>query len=186
MGRIRSGLFRLGRMGLASVADSLAPALNETTRVFGERVRKRRQELGLKRGGCCGAVRVHWTQLGKVERGQRSLRLETIVKIAAGLDVDAGRLVAKLPMPWSIASENACVYRGMQEAAGIHIALARKGSNPDQGLLEPVRAGQTGFKGSTTPCLSPGYLRTTSLPTSVSRKTRSIHGSLTKRCRSTK
>jgi len=44
----------------------------------------------------CG---VHWTQLGKVERGQRSLRLETIVKIAAGLDIDAGELMRGLPMP---------------------------------------------------------------------------------------
>ena len=99
MGRIRSGLFRLGRMRLAPVADSLAPALNETTRVFGERVRKRRQELGLSQEAAAVQCGIHWTQLGKVERGQRSLRLETIVKIAAGLDIDAGRLVSKLPMP---------------------------------------------------------------------------------------
>ena len=81
------------------MADSLAPALNETTRVFGERVRKRRQELGLSQEAASVRCGIHWTQLGKVERGQRSLRLETIVKIAAGLDIDAGRLVAKLPMP---------------------------------------------------------------------------------------
>lgn len=31
---------------------------------------------------------------GKIERGQRSLRLETIVKIADGLDIHAGRLVS--------------------------------------------------------------------------------------------
>lgn len=99
MGRIRSGLFRVGRMRLASVADSLAPALNDTTRAFGERVRKRRLELGLSQEAAAVRCGIHWTQLGKVERGQRSLRLETIVKIAAGLDIDAGRLVAKLPMP---------------------------------------------------------------------------------------
>jgi hypothetical protein len=34
-----------------------------------------------------------------VERGQRSLRLETIVKIAEGLDIDAGDLVSGLPVP---------------------------------------------------------------------------------------
>jgi transcriptional regulator with XRE-family HTH domain len=44
----------------------------------------------------CG---IHWTQLGKVERGQRSLRLETIIKIADGLDIDAGNLVSGLPVP---------------------------------------------------------------------------------------
>jgi len=74
-------------------------ALNETTRVFGERVRQRRRELGLSQEAAAVRCGIHWTQLGKVERGQRSLRLETIVKIAAGLDVDPGKLVAGLPDP---------------------------------------------------------------------------------------
>ncbi len=99
MGRIHSGLFRLGRMRLAPVADPVSAALNETTRVFGERVRERRLELGLSQEAAAVRCGIHWTQLGKVERGQRSLRLETIVKIADGLDVDAGRLVTKLPKP---------------------------------------------------------------------------------------
>ena len=72
-------------------------ALNETTRVFGERVRARRVELGLSQEAAAVRCAIHWTQLGKVERGQRSLRLETIVKIAGGLDVDPGELVRALP-----------------------------------------------------------------------------------------
>lgn len=74
-------------------------ALNETTRVFGERVRQRRLELELSQEAAAVRCGIHWTQLGKVERGQRSLRLETIVKIAAGLDVDPGELVRALPAP---------------------------------------------------------------------------------------
>jgi transcriptional regulator with XRE-family HTH domain len=74
-------------------------ALNETTRAFGERVRDRRTELGLSQEAAAVRCGIHWTQLGKVERGQRSLRLETIMKIAAGLDVDAGALVTGLPAP---------------------------------------------------------------------------------------
>lgn len=74
-------------------------ALNETTRVFGERVRERRLELGLSQEAAAVRCGIHWTQLGKVERGQRSLRLETIVKIADGLDVDPGELVRALPAP---------------------------------------------------------------------------------------
>lgn len=74
-------------------------ALNDTTRVFGERVRQRRLDLGLSQEAAAVRCGIHWTQLGKVERGQRSLRLETIVKIAAGLDVDPGKLVAGLPEP---------------------------------------------------------------------------------------
>lgn len=78
-------------------AESSAP--NETTRVFGERVRQRRLELGLSQEAAAVRCGIHWTQLGKVERGQRSLRLETIVKIADGLDVDPGVLVNGLPTP---------------------------------------------------------------------------------------
>ncbi|OBK45627.1 transcriptional regulator [Mycobacterium kubicae] len=79
--------------------DHVKPALNETTRVFGERVRDRRLALGLSQETAAMRCGIHWTQLGKVERGQRSLRLETIVKIADGLGVDAGDLVRQLPLP---------------------------------------------------------------------------------------
>ena len=86
--------------------DVPKPALNDTTRVFGERVRKRRQALRLSQEAAALRCGVHWTQLGKVERGQRSLRLETIVKIADGLEIDAGRLVSKLPVPSAAATRN--------------------------------------------------------------------------------
>ncbi|WP_435673841.1 helix-turn-helix domain-containing protein [Mycolicibacter senuensis] len=100
MGALRSGRFRLSRMSLDTVLDDQPnPALNETTRVFGERVRDRRTVLGLSQESAAVRCGIHWTQLGKVERGQRSLRLETIVKIAAGLDIDPGELVSQLPMP---------------------------------------------------------------------------------------
>ena len=99
MGMTRSGLFCLGRMGLGFMSDDRAkPGLNETTRVFGERVRQRRQELGLSQEAAADRCGIHWTQLGKVERGQRSLRLETIVKIADGLSIDPGVLVSDLPL----------------------------------------------------------------------------------------
>jgi transcriptional regulator with XRE-family HTH domain len=85
---------------VASVQDERSkPALNETTREFGERVRNRRVTLGLSQEAAAVRSGIHWTQLGKVERGQRSLRLETIVKIADGLAVDAGELVSGLPVP---------------------------------------------------------------------------------------
>lgn len=99
MGRIHSGLLRAGPMRLALVPDSVSSALNETTREFGERVRQRRLKLGLSQEAAAVRCGIHWTQLGKVERGQRSLRLETIVKIGRGLEVDPGSLVSGLPIP---------------------------------------------------------------------------------------
>lgn len=86
-------------MRLSTMPTAESSALNETTRVFGERVRQRRLELGLSQEAAAVRCGIHWTQLGKVERGQRSLRLETIVKIADGLDVDPGVLVNGLPTP---------------------------------------------------------------------------------------
>jgi transcriptional regulator with XRE-family HTH domain len=87
-------------MWLTIVSDDRSkPAVNETTRVFGERVRNRRLALGLSQEAAAVHCGIHWTQLGKVERGQRSLRLETIVKIAEGLQMDAGDLVSELPLP---------------------------------------------------------------------------------------
>ena len=99
MGLKRSGLFRLSQMKLAVMPDQVQPPLNETTRAFGERVRERRRALGISQETAAVRCGIHWTQLGKVERGQRSLRLETIVKIARGLDIDAGALVSGLPAP---------------------------------------------------------------------------------------
>jgi transcriptional regulator with XRE-family HTH domain len=87
-------------MWLTIVSDVRSkPPLNETTRVFGERVRDRRVALELSQEAAAARCGIHWTQLGKVERGQRSLRLETIIKIADGLDIDAGILVSGLPVP---------------------------------------------------------------------------------------
>lgn len=74
-------------------------SLNVTTAAFGLRVKTRRLELGLSQEAAAVRCGIHWTQLGKVERGQRSLRLETLVRIADGLDIDAGLLVTGLPVP---------------------------------------------------------------------------------------
>jgi transcriptional regulator with XRE-family HTH domain len=88
-------------MGLATVPDPepKQSAVNRTTAAFGERVRRRRLELGLSQEAAAVQCGIHWTQLGKVERGQRSLRLETIIRIADGLSIDAGLLVSGLPGP---------------------------------------------------------------------------------------
>lgn len=75
------------------------PALSPTTREFGARVRARREWLGLSQEAAAVRCGIHWTQLGKVERGQRSLRLENILRIAAGLETTPGELLDGLPVP---------------------------------------------------------------------------------------
>jgi transcriptional regulator with XRE-family HTH domain len=44
----------------------------------------------------CG---VHWSALGSIERGQRNPSVVTLLRIAAGLQIDPGDLVAGLSPP---------------------------------------------------------------------------------------
>lgn len=74
------------------------PSANPTLEAFGARVRARRQELGLSQEAAAERIGVHWTYLGQVERGQRSARVENIVKLAAGLGVAPGQLLDGLPI----------------------------------------------------------------------------------------
>ncbi|MFD6223079.1 helix-turn-helix domain-containing protein [Nocardia asteroides] len=86
------------------------PALNPTTREFGARVRDRRMAIGLSQETAAVRCGIHWTQLGKVERGQRSLRLETIMKIADWLDIDAGVLVSESPQRRAARADDQFAY----------------------------------------------------------------------------
>jgi transcriptional regulator with XRE-family HTH domain len=73
--------------------------LSPATRVFGERVRAKREALGLSQEALADQCGVHWTFLGQVERGQRNLSLHNQLKIAAGLGIDPGELVQGLKAP---------------------------------------------------------------------------------------
>ncbi|WP_421874664.1 helix-turn-helix domain-containing protein [Mycolicibacterium wolinskyi] len=79
-------------------APSQSP-ISDTTREFGRRVAERRNELGLSQEAAAERIGLHWTYLGQVERGRRNLTLHNIIKIARGLETDAGKLVEGLPSP---------------------------------------------------------------------------------------
>ena len=66
---------------------------------FGRRIRQLREAQGLSQEELAHRCRVHWTFLGQVERGQRGIRLDNIVKVSNGLGVPAGDLVNDLPAP---------------------------------------------------------------------------------------
>lgn len=78
-------------------APSQSP-ISPATREFGRRVAARRHELGLSQEKAAEVIGLHWTYLGQVERGRRNVTLHNILKIARGLDVDAGELVRELPV----------------------------------------------------------------------------------------
>lgn len=69
------------------------PPISEAAAIFGQRVRTRRNELGLSQEALGHLVGLHWTFVGQVERGRRNLALHNILKLAGGLQVDPAELV---------------------------------------------------------------------------------------------
>lgn len=79
-------------------APSQSP-ISPATREFGRRVAMRRHELGLSQEKAAEIIGLHWTYIGQVERGRRNVTLHNILKIAHGLEIEAGQLVGGLPLP---------------------------------------------------------------------------------------
>ncbi len=72
---------------------------SEATRALGERVRTRRRALGISQETLVDRSGMHWTFIGQVERGQRNISLHNLLKLATGLNVNAGELVSGLTPP---------------------------------------------------------------------------------------
>jgi transcriptional regulator with XRE-family HTH domain len=66
-------------------------------REFGARVRSARQRLGISQETLADLSDMHWTAVGRLERGQGNPTLAVVLRIAHGLDVDPAELVAGLP-----------------------------------------------------------------------------------------
>ena len=75
---------------------STKPPLFPAAGTFGSRVRERRTELGLSQEALADRAGLHWTYVGSVERGQRNVALQNILKLAAALEVDSGTLLRGL------------------------------------------------------------------------------------------
>jgi len=60
---------------------------------FGRALRERRLALGWSQEKLAEEADLHWTYIGGIERGERNLSLQNIVKIAAALGVSASTLL---------------------------------------------------------------------------------------------
>ncbi|WP_410576132.1 helix-turn-helix domain-containing protein [Amycolatopsis sp. lyj-108] len=72
---------------------------SESLAELGKRIKARRAELGISQERLGLRVGLHWTMIGHVERGKRNVSVLNLLKIAYGLELDAGALVAGLPVP---------------------------------------------------------------------------------------
>ncbi|MCU1400563.1 MAG: family transcriptional regulator [Acidimicrobiales bacterium] len=67
---------------------------------FGRRLRVAREEAALSQMALAEKAGLHFTYVSSVERGERNVSLENILRLAAAAGVDPGELVAGLtPSP---------------------------------------------------------------------------------------
>ena len=62
---------------------------------LGKAIRALRTDLGYSQEDFAGACGLHRTYFGAVERGERNISLQNIVKISAALEITASRLLQK-------------------------------------------------------------------------------------------
>lgn len=68
----------------------------QAARVLGERVQERRHELGLSQERLAEGTALHWSFVGRIERGEANLTLRNILRLADVLDIDPGDLIRGL------------------------------------------------------------------------------------------
>jgi transcriptional regulator with XRE-family HTH domain len=68
--------------------------MDELRRLFGENLQCQRRRAGLSQEELGFRAELHRTEVGMLERGARMPRLDTIVKLAGGLEVEPGELLA--------------------------------------------------------------------------------------------
>lgn len=72
---------------------------------FGRRVRSARQALGLSQMALADLSGLHFTYVSSVERGERNVSLENILRLADALQLDPADLVSGLKPSHSAPSE---------------------------------------------------------------------------------
>lgn len=60
---------------------------------FGARLKRLREAAGLTQEGLADAADLHWTYVGQIERGERNLTYQNVLKLARGLGIEPGRLM---------------------------------------------------------------------------------------------
>ncbi|MFC3716308.1 helix-turn-helix domain-containing protein [Luteimonas soli] len=60
---------------------------------IGLAIRKRREQLGVSQEAFADSIQMHRNYYGAIERGEKTMRLDTLERVAVGLDVEAWRLL---------------------------------------------------------------------------------------------
>jgi transcriptional regulator with XRE-family HTH domain len=68
----------------------------EIARVFGENLRRARKKAGLSQEEAGYRASLHRTEIGLLERAERTPRIDTLVKLAGGLSIPPSELLTDI------------------------------------------------------------------------------------------
>jgi transcriptional regulator with XRE-family HTH domain len=71
----------------------VSSAHSDAAKLLGERIREARQRFAINQMDLAELAGLHFTNLGKIERGQANPSLHTILRIAGALNMNPARLV---------------------------------------------------------------------------------------------
>jgi transcriptional regulator with XRE-family HTH domain len=69
--------------------------MEDVKKQYGRAIRQRRQELGWSQEHLAAQARLHRTYVADVERGQRNISLENIIKMAEALQLTPGEFFSQ-------------------------------------------------------------------------------------------
>ncbi|MFZ4893785.1 helix-turn-helix domain-containing protein [Plantibacter sp. Mn2098] len=69
---------------------------SEAAKILGERLRAARLKRELTLEDLGALAEMHWTNIGKIERGQVHPSVETLVRLSSAMDLDAAQFVQGL------------------------------------------------------------------------------------------
>jgi transcriptional regulator with XRE-family HTH domain len=73
--------------------------ISDAHAAFGARVRARRNDLKMSQEQLGDDTGIHWSYIGRVERGQNNIALTNLLRIADALHIDPTELVRNLKPP---------------------------------------------------------------------------------------
>jgi transcriptional regulator with XRE-family HTH domain len=81
---------------IVCIAASLSTMQSGYARQFGEQLRRLRVARNVSQEALADAAKLHRTHISLIERGQRSVRLETIERLARALNLQPAKLMPPL------------------------------------------------------------------------------------------
>jgi transcriptional regulator with XRE-family HTH domain len=91
--------------------------VEDVKRLIGERIRKLRKERGLSQEELGWKSNLHYTHIGAIERGEKNWSIDTLVKVAGGLNVTVNDLLTLPSKPEDIKNLKKAIIAEINESS---------------------------------------------------------------------